>query len=209
MSNFDVNRAIALQRILSNKVIKYSYMVDVRRVVGLDLAYAGDIAIAVAALLSYPDLTLKEYVVVKGRVEVPYIPGLLAFREAPLMLKAYDKLGSAADLILVDGHGLTHPRGFGIASHIGLVLDTPSIGVAKRMLYGSIVRGLDGSEYIAVGKDIYGIVYKSQGRDLYVSIGHKVSIEVLKNILPRLFKSHYLPEPTYIADAISKKYRRA
>ncbi len=125
------------------------------------------------------------------------------------MIRAYEKLNCEADLIVVDGHGVTHPREFGVASHVGLVLDRPTIGVAKNLLYGSVVRGSDGVEYIIVNNKVGGLVYERLGKKLYISIGHKISIESLKNLIPRLFKSHYLPEPTYIADAISRKFRRS
>lgn len=165
--------------------------------------------IAVAVLLDFPNLNLKEYAVVNGVIDIPYIPGLLAFREAPLMIKAYERLRCEADLIVVDGHGVTHPREFGVASHVGLILNRPTIGVAKGLLYGDIVKGDDEVEYIIVNNKVGGLVYPHQGKKLYISIGHKISIKSLKAITPKLFKSHFLPEPTYIADAISKNFRRS
>lgn len=151
---------------------------------------------------------LKEYAIVKGFIEIPYVPGLLAFREAPLMIKACEKL-TTPDLIVVDGHGITHPRKFGIASHIGLVLDIPTIGIAKKLLYGRVIRGRDDIDYILVDDEIGGIVFRSMGREIYASIGHKMSIDYLKEVVPKLFRTHPLPEPTYIADTLSKMYRRS
>lgn len=184
-------------------------MKSINNVVGLDISYSKDVGVAVAVFMNFPQLNLIEYAVVKGVVEIPYIPGLLAFREAPLMIKAYRKLNREADLIVVDGHGVTHPREFGIASHVGLILNKPTIGVAKNLLYGNIVKGPDSIEYIVVNNNVGGIVYKHLNRELYISIGHKISIDSLKEIVPQLFKSHYLPEPTYIADMLSKKFRRS
>ncbi len=175
----------------------------------MDISYSKDVGVAVAVFMDFPQLNLKEYAVVKGVVEVPYIPGLLAFREAPLMIKAYRKLNREADLIVVDGHGVTHPREFGIASHVGLILDRPTVGVAKNLLYGTIVKSSDSTEYIVVNNNVGGVVYRHLNKELYVSIGHKVSINSLKEVVPYLFKSHYLPEPTYIADMLSKKFRRS
>jgi deoxyribonuclease V len=178
----------------------------VRYVAGLDVSYAGDSGLAVATLLSYPQLDLIEYVVVKGEVKIPYIPGLLAFREAPLLIKACELLSLRPDLLVVDGHGVTHPRKFGIASHIGVVLDTASIGVAKSLLYGKVVSS--GSEnLLMVGDFVGGLVVERDRKRLYFSIGHKVNIDNLREFSKTLFKGHDLPEPTYYADKISKQVR--
>lgn len=179
---------------------------SVRYVAGLDVSYRGSSGLAVAALLSYPQLDLIEYVVVKGEVGIPYIPGLLAFREAPLLIKACELLSTKPDLLVVDGHGVTHPRRFGIASHIGVVLDTASIGVAKSLLYGKIVDS--GSENLVLVGDFIGGFVVSRGRKhLYFSIGHKVSLDNLRTLSKTLFRNHDLPEPTYYADMISKQVR--
>lgn len=196
-----------MQKLLSEKVDKQGAPRELRKVVGLDVSYVDNTGFAVATLLNYPQLSLTEYVVVRGSVNIPYIPGLLAFREAPLMIKAYEKLGSDADLIIVDGHGVTHPRGLGIASHIGIVVDRPTIGAAKRLLCGDLIKAQD-AEYIVVNKEIGGIALSFGSKKIYLSIGHKVSIDYIKLIAPKLFKDHYLPEPTYIADVISKRVRR-
>ena len=179
---------------------------NIRTVVGLDVSYVKSLGIAVAAALSFPDMRLKEYVVVKGEVNIPYVPGLLAFREAPLLIKAYEKLGADADLLVVDGHGITHPRRFGIASHIGVVLDLPSIGAAKKILRGSVVRR-DGREYLEVYGEIGALVVRVGKKTVYLSIGHKVSLNYIESIESKLFKGHHLPEPTYVADYITKKER--
>ena len=208
-SYFSAARAIKLQKLLAEKIICEGRIDKLNTVVGLDLAYIGNIGIAVAALLTYPDLRLKEYAVVVGEVNIPYVPGLLAFREAPLMFKAYEKLGVDADLIIVDGHGITHPRRLGIASHIGLVLDKPSIGAAKKILTGRIVEK-DGREYLVVDGMVGALVLRPKGskKAIFLSIGHKISIAELERIAPTLFRDdHYLPEPTYIADKISKQVR--
>lgn len=209
MKYFDIDRAKEAQRLLAKKVERAHNLGRVNNVVGLDVSYSKNVGTAVAALLDFPQLSLKGYAIVKEVVDIPYIPGLLAFREAPLMIKAYKTLGREADLIVVDGHGVTHPREFGVASHVGLALNKPTIGVAKGLLYGSIVRGRDGLEYIMVNDKVGGLVHINQGRKLYVSIGHKISMESLKLIIPQLFKSHHLPEPIYIADTLSKKFRRS
>ncbi len=205
--DFNVTKAKKLQQLLSKSVIKTGSLERLRYVVGLDVAYVGNVGVAVAALLDYPSLNLKEYCVVCGEVPIPYIPGLLAFREAPLLIKAYEKLGVSADLIVVDGHGITHPRGLGIASHIGVVLDVPSIGAAKKVLVGKVVE-ISGKKYLVVNGELGAIVYEASKRArVYLSIGHKISLSEIERLAPTLFKGHPLPEPTYIADYITKKER--
>jgi len=208
MNLFDAQKAIALQKFLSSLVKKEGRVDKLKNIVGLDVAYVGSTGVAVAALLEYPSLILKEYVVVRGYVPIPYIPGLLAFREAPLLIKAYEKLGSSADLVVVDGHGITHPRKFGIASHIGVVLDVPSIGAAKKILTGSIVE-VNGRKYLTtVDNELGAVVIERGKRRIYLSIGHKISLKEIERLIPKIFKNHDLPEPTYIADLITKRERR-
>ncbi len=206
---FDPERAKRLQERLSSRVVVSKLdLSKVRYVAGLDAGYRGERGVAVAALLNYPDLDLVEYVAVEGEVGVPYIPGLLAFREAPLMIKACEMLSREPDLIVVDGHGVTHPRGFGIASHIGVVLDKPSVGAAKSLLYGR-VEVLEGERVVLVGRTVGGVVVSRGRREIYLSIGHRVSLDELRVLSKALFKQHDLPEPVYQADRISKEVRRS
>ncbi|MEM1707794.1 MAG: endonuclease V [Sulfolobales archaeon] len=204
---FDTEVAKRLQQKLSsNLVISEIDLSRVKYVAGLDVSYSRDRGIAVVALLNYPHLELVEYVVVGGEVRVPYIPGLLAFREAPLLIKACELLDYEPDLLVVDGHGVTHPRKFGIASHVGVVLDKPSVGVAKSLLYGR-VESLGGEKLIVVGDLVGGLVLNRGKKELYISIGHKVNLNNLRILSKTLFKQHELPEPTYLADKISKEVR--
>ncbi len=205
---FSARKAFKLQRLLAEKVSWEGRVSKLEFVVGLDLAYVGNKGVAVAALTRMPDLRLIRYSVVVGEVPIPYVPGLLAFREAPLMFKAYEKLGVQADLIVVDGHGVTHPRGLGIASHIGVVLDTPSIGAAKKVLTGE-VREVNGKEYLFInGRPGAIVVRPRKNRAIYLSIGHKVGLEEIERLSKILFKGHSLPEPTYVADKVTKEVRR-
>ena len=206
---FSARKAFKLQRMLAERVVWEGRLSNVRYVCGLDLAYVGDLGIAVATLHNYPDLKLIKYSVVAGTVPIPYVPGLLAFREAPLMFKAIEKLGVKPDLIVVDGHGVTHPRGLGIASHIGVVLDTPSVGAAKRVLTGEVIKR-GGREYLVVKGRVGALVVRPRRRrTVYLSIGHKVGMDEIERLSKVLFKGHALPEPTYAADRITKEVRRA
>ncbi len=206
----NARKAIALQKALAGLVSWEGRIDRLKNIVGLDLAYAKSTGIAVAALVTYPDLELREYVVVMGEVDIPYIPGLLAFREAPLMFKAYEKLGVDADLIMVDGHGVTHPRRVGIASHLGVVLERPSIGAAKKILAGRVVRDDEGREFIEIGGRRGALVVRRGRKSVYLSIGHRVSINEVERLAPTLFRSsHHLPEPTWYADYITKRFRKS
>lgn len=204
---FDVDAAKRLQQKLSSYItVSRVDLSKVKYVAGLDVSYARDKGIAVAALLSYPQLELLEYVVVEGSVRVPYIPGLLAFREAPLLIKTCELLNHEPDLLVVDGHGVTHPRGFGIASHMGLVLDKPSVGVAKSLLFGR-VENVGNEKLVFAGNFAGGLVVGGGKKELYFSIGHRVDLENVRVLSKTLFKHHELPEPTYQADKISKEVR--
>jgi len=208
MSAFRASKAFKLQKIMAKKVIWEGRLRSLKEVVGLDLSFVGRRGVGIAALLTYPDLKLIKYAVAIDEVPIPYIPGLLAFREAPLMFAAYEALHAGPDLIMVDGHGVTHPRGLGIASHIGLVLDKPSIGAAKKPLHGreEVVNGV---RYVRVdGRRAGIIVERRRGRKVYLSIGHRVGIDEIVRLAPTLFRGHALPEPTYVADRISKEVRK-
>jgi deoxyribonuclease V len=128
-----VEEAITLQRLLRNRVLPRDLLGAVRRVAGIDVGFEdeGAIARAAVAVLSFPDLELVDFAVAKEKTRFPYVPGLLSFRETPVALDALSKLSAPPDLILYDGHGYAHPRRFGIACHVGLLADIPSIGVGQ------------------------------------------------------------------------------
>jgi deoxyribonuclease V len=185
----------------------------VSAVAGCDLAFLGrgrrgDTATAAVVTLSYPALETVETAVVRAPVAFPYVPGLLAFREIPVLLKAFAKLRRAPDLLLVDGQGYAHPRRFGLACHLGLLLDQPTIGVAKSRLIGEH-EGLapiagsrselrDGGELIG-----YAVRTRDGGRPLYVSPGHRVGFAPAAGWTLRLSKGYRLPEPTRLADRLA------
>ncbi|MEM0015060.1 MAG: endonuclease V [Zestosphaera sp.] len=206
MTFFKQLRAQRLQSKLSELVNTTYEPSSVSKVVGLDLSYVGNVGFAVATLHSYPDLDLLKYSVASDEVHIPYIPGLLAFREAPLMFAAYELLNADPDLILVNGHGITHPRSFGVASHVGVILEKPTVGVARRILAGKEVV-VGEARYLEHGGVLGGYVMTRGNTKIYLSIGHKVNIEFVVKTSPTLFKNHELPEPIYTADRISKLVR--
>ena len=210
---FDYNRAIRLQRELFKQVAASvsSPLVDASRVeyiAGVDASYTGGYSIGVAVLVEAGSLRVLEKTHALVKVHVPYIPGLLAFREAPGIIEALLKLRLKPSLLMVDGHGLTHPRGFGIASHIGLVLGVPSIGVAKSRLYGE-VRVEEGVRYIYAHGLRAGAILEHRGGEVYVSVGYAITLDEALKIVRATLREHKLPEPIRLADAYSKELKRA
>jgi deoxyribonuclease V len=142
--------------------------------------------------------------VVQGRLDFPYIPGLLSFRELPLTLAAYESLSITPDLVLVDGQGVAHPRRFGLASHLGLVLDTPTIGCAKSRLCGRHEEpGIEAGSYAEVvdkGETI-GVALRTRPKvkPVYVSTGHKVDLEDAIHWVLECCRGYRLPEPLRLA----------
>lgn len=169
---------------------------------------------AAAVAVDIRDLKVVDLSIVSSEVSFPYIPGYLAFREAPLMLRAFLRLRNRDDtIIMVNGHGIAHPRGLGIASHIGVVLDRPSIGVAKKLLVGEVSK-IGGREVIIHNNRVVGIIVSNErSKDkYYVTIGHRVSIEDVEYYIERTFNQRYRrskpPYPIYLADKISREAAR-
>ncbi|CDL82966.1 deoxyribonuclease V [Xenorhabdus szentirmaii] len=179
-------------------------------IAGADVGFenSGTVTRAAIAVLHYPTLELAEYQLAKMETVLPYIPGLLSFREYPALMAAWQKLSLQPDLLMVDGQGIAHPRRFGIASHFGLLVDVPTIGVAKSRLCGEHepVGEVVGSHQPLMdhGEQI-GIVLRSKKRcnPLYISVGHKVSIRSALFWVEQCMRGYKLPEPTRWADAIA------
>ncbi|MFC1930087.1 deoxyribonuclease V [Chloroflexota bacterium] len=159
---------------------------------------------AAVVILNYPELSLLETRYVKDKLDFPYIPGLLSFRESPLILAACEKLTLTPDLILVDGQGLAHPRRFGLASHLGLLLDIPTIGCAKSRLCGSHEEpGAEPGSYAELidGGEVIGAALRTRMgvNPVYVSIGHKVDLQTAIHWAMACCRDYRLPEPTRFA----------
>lgn len=180
-----------------------------RIVAGLDAAYTRvdgrHIGLGVAVALDIETMKLVSCSVYASEVCVPYIPGLLAFREmrimAPPLSKVIDEV--AVDIVIVDGHGIAHPRGFGIASHIGVAFRIPSIGVAKKRLHGEL-KSIGNHTYLVDGEKIIGAYLAG----VYVSPGHMITLETAVNLVRGLRRRSKLPEPTRIADRLTKQLKR-
>lgn len=205
--------AIALQRRLAGEVVRADRFGPVRRVAGVDVAYdrrgRSGVARAAVVVFSLPDLAPIESAAVTMPVEFPYVPGLLTFREAPAAIAALASLSQLPDVLLCDGQGLAHPRRLGFASHLGLFLDIPSVGVAKSVLVGDYAepgpaKG-DQSPLVDRGEVVGAALRSRTGvRPIFVSIGHRISLNSAIALVLRCTTRFRLPEPTRAADRLSK-----
>ena len=206
--------AIQIQEKLRKKLRLRSPRTRLKTVAAADVAYGrgDDMTYAAFLLFTYPDLTLLESASAKGRTSFPYIPGLLTFREAPVLLKAYSKLKARPDLILIDGQGIAHPRFLGIAAHIGLILNLPTIGCAKSRLIGRHEElALDRGKAVPlfVGERTAGMVLRTREgvNPVYVSPGHKMDMETSVKIVLSLCRGYRIPEPLRQAHIFVSKLR--
>lgn len=193
--------AIALQRELAPRVIRTGEPADVHRVGGVDVGFVEGGARAAVAVLSFPGLELLDYAVAEVSVTFPYVPGLLSFREVPVVLEALSRVASPPDVLLCDGQGLAHPRRCGLASHLGLWTDIPTIGVAKSRLIGAhaAVPGDKGRWVPLIDhEEVIGAVLRSRAHvaPVYVSVGHRISLEGAIRCVLACTTRYRLPETT-------------
>ncbi|MEM1534638.1 MAG: endonuclease V [Nitrososphaerota archaeon] len=180
---------------------------SVKTICGLDVSYSGGEGVAAAVVWSRTSGGVVEAATFRGSVLFPYIPGLLYAREAPLILAALRQLSSRPHLLLVDGHGLAHPRRAGLASIVGLLAETPSIGVAKSLLHGE-TRVVDGVEFLEVMGVKVGMVLRGVGgRRYYVSVGHLVDVDSLLRLVGML--GYDVLKPLREAHRLSKNILRS
>ena len=211
----DVARARSLQTELASRVRLVDDHPPLRRIAGVDVGFEEDGAVtrAAAVLLDAASLAPLAQVIARQPTRMPYIPGLLSFRELPALLEALEQLPETPDLVLVDGHGIAHPRGLGIAAHLGAVTDLPTIGVAKSILVGvhedlGIRRG-DRVPLLYKG-EVIGCVLRSKDkvRPLIVSPGHRVSMQAAPDLVLACCTTYRLPEPTRLADRLASRRDR-
>jgi len=206
LHRWDLSRKEAeqLQQVLSKEVSSEDVLSEVRIIGGVDVAYKGDSGIAACVVLRFPDLDLIECATAEGPVGYPYISGLLSFREIPLLIPALEKLTIEPDIIIADGQGIAHPRRFGLASHLGVLLEKPVIGCAKSSLTGSyrepaVERG--GYEYIYDHGRIVGAVLRTRAhvKPVFVSVGHGISLKSAIHYTIQSTLGLRLPEPVRYA----------
>ena len=204
--------AAAIQERLSEAVVTADDLGPVRTVAGVDIGFLEENTITRAAVvvLSFPDLQLLDQAVVHRPTSFPYVPGLLSFREAPSALDALSQLSVRPDLLLCDGQGRAHPRRFGLACHLGLLSDIPAIGVAKSRLVGEhqgVGEERGSRQPLMLDGEIIGTVLRTRTgiKPLYISIGHRISLETAVDYVLRCAPKYRLPETTRQADKLASR----
>jgi deoxyribonuclease V len=202
--------AIAIQQQLRQHIITRDDIGQIHWVAGVDVGFKqqGAVARAAIAVLRFPDLTLTEQVMAELPTAFPYVPGLLSFREIPVILKALGRLSRQPDLLLCDGMGIAHPRRVGIATHLGLLTDIPSIGVGKSLLtgkHGSIpVKRGEWTPLLDKGEVIGAVLRTRVGvKPVYISSGHRISLATAISYVMACTTRYRLPETTRYAHRLA------
>ncbi|MEM1602437.1 MAG: deoxyribonuclease V [Candidatus Bathyarchaeia archaeon] len=209
---FSVEKARRLQMLLSRKVIARDYFnTPIKYVAGVDVAYSNRLSIGAVAVFDYTSLEPVEIKTAITETRFPYIPTLLSFREIPAAVLAIRKLTIKPDIFLVDGQGFAHPYHFGFASHLGVILDICTIGVAKNLLCGKIME-TEGSFWKPIvyeGEVIGGAVFTKPGaKPIYVNVGHKISLETAIKVVLECTRNYRVPEPLREAHMAAQRVKR-
>jgi deoxyribonuclease V len=206
-----IDEAKALQRELAKRIVLEDQLGEVRYVAGVDMAIneTSGMARAAVVLFTYPALTVLEKHVYEDPVRMAYIPGLLSFRELPCVLGAFQQLKQQPDLVMADGQGIAHPRRLGIASHLGLWIDTPTIGCAKSILVGKhepVGEAIGDWSPLLYYHETIGAALRMRAKvkPMIISQGHKISLESSIKYVLACGRGYRLPEPTRLADKLSK-----
>jgi len=205
--------ARAVQVALKDKVKTIPLRKKPELIAGVDAAFSEDKVIGVICLYTYPELTLIEEAFAVKKISFPYVPGFLSFREGPAIVEALNGLELKPDVILFDGQGIAHPKGLGLASHIGVLLDVPTIGCAKSRLVGEYKEpGLKKGAWSPLkyhGK-VVGSVLRTRDhvRPVFVSPGHRIDLRSSLEIVLGCTRKFRIPEPLRRADSLSKKIKR-
>jgi deoxyribonuclease V len=199
--------ALTVQDALRSRMVFSAGPAAPATVAGLDVAYSADDRRLAAAVvvLSTADLSVVDTAVVQGRPAFPYVPGLFAFREVPALLDALERLTVRPEVLICDGHGLAHPRRFGLAAHLGVLTDLPSFGVGKTRLVGDWEpvgeqRG-ERSALVDAGETVGAVLRTQTGvKPVFVSVGHRIGLDRACELTLRLAPRYRLPETTRVAD---------
>lgn len=191
---------------LAKKISLTDSFKEFQTVGGCDVAYHFNKLAAVVVVLEYPSMELRERAFVTGEAKFPYIPGYLFYREVPGIIQAYNKLEEKPDIVMCDFNGILHPRRFGAACHFGLLIDKPTIGVAKVLLCGEL---RDNLVYIDNEARAVQMLTRQYAKPIYISPGHKISLETSASIVKKCLRENSkLPEPLRIAHRMSVKIKR-
>jgi deoxyribonuclease V len=214
--NLSPAEAVQLQQRLRSQVRIEPLPGEITRVGGVDVGFgerhcsvrSDEVAHAAVVVLDCPGMRRVESAVAKVPVTFPYIPGLLSFREIPAILAAFEQLATFPDVLMVDGQGVAHPRRFGIASHLGVLLDRPTIGCAKSVLvghYGSLGEAPGSTAELRDGDEVIGMVLRTRlgSKPLILSVGHRVDLSSALRLVLTCLRGYRLPEPTRLAHELA------
>jgi deoxyribonuclease V len=205
------DEAVRLQKLLRARVLVQALELErVQYVGGVDVGFRDEKARAAVVVLNFPALQVVEQAIAEIPVPFPYIPGLLSFRETPAILAALEQLKALPDVLICDGQGLAHPRRFGIACHLGVLLDRPTLGCAKSILvgrHGALSDAPGSTTELVVGEEVIGIVVRTRKdvKPVYISIGHRIDLPSAVNLVLACTRGYRLPEPTRLADRLASR----
>jgi deoxyribonuclease V len=208
--NVSVEEAVALQEQLRAQVQQTNSFdtKDIRTVAGVDVTYR-EVGHAAVVVFDFLTMQIIEQVTATGTVNFPYVPGLLSFRECPVALQAFEQLHTQPDVIICDGQGYAHPRRFGLACHLGLWLDRPTIGCAKTRFigtYANLGQNMGDQAQLMDGGEVIGVALRTRANTnpVFVSVGHKIDLDTAAKIVIRCVRGYRLPETTRAADHLSR-----
>ncbi|MDY7021352.1 MAG: deoxyribonuclease V [Cyanobacteriota bacterium] len=211
-----VDAAILIQEQLKSLVVTTDELKSIQYVAGVDVGFFDNYTIsqAAVAMLSFPNLQLQEQAISQRQTTFPYLPGFLSFREIPVILDALEKLTITPDLIICDGQGIAHPKRFGLACHLGILIDVPTIGAAKSKFIGTYqeLAAERGSwQPLMDNGEVIGAVVRSRTnvKPLYVSPGHRISLETAIDYILQCTPKYRLPETTRWADYLASQSNRS
>lgn len=205
-NNISIAEAVQIQNELKQKITLEHLSSKINTIAGADISFNKFSSTVYAGIvtLSFPQLKILSYALVKAEVNFPYVPGFLAFREVPALLKAWNLLSEKPDVLIVDGHGIAHRRRMGIAAHFGALTNQCTMGCAKKILFGKYNEpGLNKFDYSPIydKQEIIGWVYRSKNnvKPIFISPGNKMNIQDSLTIISQCLGKYRIPEPTRVA----------
>ncbi|HUW58783.1 MAG TPA: deoxyribonuclease V [Planctomycetota bacterium] len=210
----DYHAAVAIQERLRKRIIRRGSPRNVKHVAGADVSYerSDNRFYAAVVVMRFPQLDLVEEAHASGVATFPYIPGLLTFREGPILVRVFERLKTRPDLVIFDGQGIAHPRGFGLAAHMGLLIDVPSVGCAKTRLCGEhseVAAPVGSTSPLHLGSKTIGVVLRTRRnvKPVFVSVGHRIALESAAAWVLKTTAGYRLPEPTRQAHLLVNQLR--